>query len=191
MVIQQLPWKTSAAGGGGVPLSDEECDDVIPTYLGDGAIVFTDGAAPYEALASGAIKCSPECTRTDCLARAAANGSTVCSGWRPRQGRRRFAKFYQRKKLAHGVVTHKKEEWAVINSVRVHTSTGNTRVIQLKHGTECVDGCWAEMKESIPQQLSSSEHDKIAIYVNAWAWRARHQGEDLLKAFADRISNLS
>ena len=187
MVVRQMPWKTSRAGGGGVPLSDAECDKLVPPYLSQGVVVFTDGASPYEALAAGDIKCSPNCTRKGCLDRASLNGGDKCSGWRPREGRDRFRQFYQKKKLSHGVVTHKKEEWAIINSVRVHTSTGSTKVIDLKHGTECADGTWAEMKQAIPPQVRSTDRERIATYVNAWAWRARRQGEDLFQAFATAV----
>ena len=187
MVVLQLPFATSEAGGGGVPLSQQECDDSVPKYLQKGVLVFTDGAAPYEALAAGDVKCSPSCSRKDCLDRARSLGKDACSGWRPRVGRESFARIYRRKMLSHGVVTHSKEEWCVVNSVRVHSANGTSRAVKLKHGTECVDGCWSEMKQSIPQSLKSVEHDKIALYVNSWAWRTWHQGEDLLRTFARSV----
>ena len=117
-------------------------------------------------------------------------GEAQCDGWRPREGRDRFKKFYQQKKLAHGVVMHSKQEWAVINSVRVHTSEGRSRVIKLKHGTECVDGCWSEVTRSIPTQVRRSHQERIATYVNAWAWRARRQGKDLFKALSEELRKM-
>jgi hypothetical protein len=190
MIVLQLPFKTSAAGGGGVPLSDEECDEFVRAYLAKFLVIFTDGASPYEALAGGDIKCSPGCDRKDCLKRAQANGGDKCSGWRPRGGRDRFKKYYLNKKLAHGIVTHKKEEWVIIKKVRVHDASGKSRLIDLKHGTECVDGCWTDLKDSIPNQVRSADHERIFDYVNAWAWRARRVGQDLFRSFAGDLSTL-
>ena len=191
MVILQLPFETSLASGGGVPLSANECDDYVAQFLGKGVIVFTDGAAAYEAFAAGNIKCSDDCSREDCLARAVAAGQGKCNGWRPRQGRYRFTKFYKQKQLSHGVVTHKKEEWAIVKSVRIHTATGNSYSVKLKHGTECCDGCWPELKQAIPDQVSSTDHERIATYVNAWAWRARHVGKDLFSMFTQSLKKLT
>ena len=125
IVVLQLPFKTWAAGGGGVPLSNEECDEILPYWLGKGVIVFTDGAGPYEALPAGNIKCSPQRTRSDCLRRAMAAGRAACDGWRPRQGEDRFRAHYRKLNLSHGVVTQSKEEWALINKIRVHTASGS------------------------------------------------------------------
>ena len=70
LVVEQLPWRTSAAGGGGVPLNGEDCDLHCVKHLGKGAVCFTDGADPYEAFGAGDIACSPTCERQDCSKRA-------------------------------------------------------------------------------------------------------------------------
>jgi len=105
-------------------------------------------------------------------------------------GRERFAKLYKKKNLAHGVVCHSKEEWCIIKKVKVHTSTGSCRTISLKHGTEVVDGCWADVKQAVPKQVPSSDRDRLFEYINAWAWRARRQGQDLFPAMAMDLKKL-
>ena len=85
------------------------------------------------------------------------------------------------------MVCHAKEEWAIVKKVRVHTSTGSTRVIDLKHGTECADGAWSGVKQAVPQQVKSADRERIATYINAWAWRARRQGQDLFRDFAAKM----
>jgi hypothetical protein len=70
MVLEQLPWETSTASGGGVPLSQQECDAVCPKYLTRGMTCLTDGASAYEAFAAGSVACSPACVRKDWLKRA-------------------------------------------------------------------------------------------------------------------------
>lgn len=181
MVVYQLPWKTSAAGGGGVPLSDAECDSFCPPHLSPGVICFTDGAPTYEAFAAGQIVCSPNCERKDCLKRARQEGRETCSGLRERIGRERFKQLYQKLGLSHGVVSHTAEEWAVVKEVRVWSASGRSRIIELKHGTEVVDGAWSEVKRCYPNGIKSSDHDRIAEYVNAWAWRARRHGHDMFR----------
>ena len=190
MIVAQLPFKTCAAGGGGIKLEDKECDDVLPQFLGKGPIVMTDGASPYEALASGDIRCSPACKRNDCLRRAKKSGQDACCGWRPRVGRARFAKHYRQKKLAHGIVCHDKMEWVTVKKVEVHNAAGRRRIVALKHGTEVVDGCWHDLKQAVPRQIASTDRDRIFKYVNAWAWMARRHGEDLFRALADGLKNL-
>ena len=74
-----------------------------------------------------------------------------CCGWRPRNGRARFAQFYRKLNLAHGVVSHNKQEWAQVKSVRVYRVNGTSQIVNLKHGSEVADGAWAEVKHSVPQ----------------------------------------
>ena len=113
---------------------------------------------------------------------AEAEGRDCCSGWRPRAGRDSFEQFYKQLKLSHGVVSHNKHEWTVVKSVVVCDADGAKRTIKLKHGTEAADGTWAEVKEAFPKALHSSDHDRIAEYIYAWAWRARRHGQDLFVA---------
>ena len=116
------------------------------------------------------------------MQRARNNGEEKCSGWRPRGGRDRFERLYKKLNLSHGVVSHAKEEWAIVKDVVVHDASGRSRTIQLKHGTEAADGAWTEVKSSYPTGVHSSDHDRIAEYVYSWAWRARRHGEDLFTA---------
>jgi len=187
MVLIQLPWETSMAGGGGVPLSGAQCDEAVRKHFGRGAIALTDGADCYEAFAAGDLICSPCCDRKDCLERARATGSAKqCIGSRPRHGRDRFRAHYRRLALSHGVVSHKKEEWSVVKAVRVQDKDGNVRMVKLKHGTEAADGSWDEVKTALPSSIKSADHDRIAEYVHAWAWRARRHGTDLFAALCSK-----
>ena len=131
LVVQQLPWKTSDAAGGGVPITGAEVDRYCLPHLSFGVINLTDGAGAYEAFAGGSVACSPTCTNKECLRRAQADGKDKCSGWRPRAGRGRFERLYQKLGLAHGVVSHKKEEWSLAKRVVVHQSNGAKRTIVL------------------------------------------------------------
>ena len=183
-VVEQLPFESCDGEGGGIPLSGRECDRVCPKYLTKGAINLTDGASPYEAFAAGDIACSPDCARKDCLARVKKEGKDVCSGWRPREGRARFELKYKHLKLAHGVVSHKAEEWSLVKQVRVWDNHGRSHLVKLKHGTEVPNGAWAEVKRAYPRQVKSSDRIRLAEYVNAWAWKARRHGEDIFREFA-------
>ncbi|CAK0819258.1 unnamed protein product [Prorocentrum cordatum] len=159
----------------------QECDIFVPRYLRQGALVFTDGAGPYEAPRGRRRQVFPRALPQGCLGRAKAIGKDACSGWRLRAGRTSFSRIFWRKKLSRGVMTHSKDEWCVVNSIRLHSASGTSRVVKLKHGTGCVDGCWSEMKQAIPQSLKSVEHDKMALYVKSWAWRTRRQGDNCLR----------
>ena len=190
MVVKQLPWRTSEAGGGGVTLNGEDCDAACLPHLGSGVINLTDRASAYEAFAGGLIiVCCKDCDRKDCLARAAAEGKTACKGERPRAGRARYASYYKNLRLSHGVVSHKKEESAIVKAVRVFTLASSSRMVKLKHGTEVADGAWAEVTSSYPKGLHSRDHDRIAEYINSWAWRARRHGLDLFRCMGDSIRN--
>ena len=189
LVVKQLPWRTSEAGAGGVPLNGADCDLCCLPNLSKGVINLTDGASAYEAFASGLIACSPDCENKACLARARARGEDKCSGWRPRTGRARFESKYKALNLSHGVVSHKQEEWSVVKSVVVHNANGSSRTIMLKHGTEVADGAWAEVKASFPSGINSSDHKRLAEYVYSWAWRARRHGEDLFTTMGPLLRN--
>jgi len=178
MVIEQLPWKTSVGGAGGVPLAGPECDEFATKYLGRGVVCLSDGADAYEAFAGGELVCSPDCSRQDCLKRAQQQGKNKCAGARPRTGRSRWAAKYKHLRLSHGIATHAKEEWSIVKSITIHGPGGSSRVQKIKHGTEVADGCWQDVKDSYPSQVRSRDHDRIAEYVNAWAWRARRHGQD-------------
>ena len=159
--------------------AEQAVNQICPKYLEEGAIMLTDGADAYEAFADGPIRCSTPCQRMDCLRRAQAAGKQSCPGWRPRTGRPRFERLYKHLYLAHGVVSHNKAEWARVKEVKVHTAAGRQRSILLKHGTQVADGSWSQVKQAIPNSINSTEHDAIAEYVNAWAFKARRFGDDL------------
>ena len=124
------------------------------------------------------VRATLVCARTACLDEA------KCNGYRPRTGRGRFERVYNTLGLSHGVVSHKAEEWSLVKEVTVFSSTGRPHTIKLKHGTQCADGAWSEVKSAIPSSLNSSDHQRIAEYVGAWAWRARRHGEDTFNALA-------
>ena len=151
-------------------------------------INLTDGADAYEAFAAGDIACSPACDRKDCLKRAQEEGRTKCGGWRPRTGRDRFNRKYKNLKLAHGVVSHQKAERATIKKVRVYDMKGTSKLMTLKCGTEVADGAWSEIKRSYPRQVHSKDHERIAEYVNAWAWKARRHGEDIFQELGKAVA---
>ena len=117
----------------------------------------------------------------DCKKRATAAGEDGCSGWRPREGRKRFEDKYKRLNLSHGIVSHKAEEWSLVKQVRVFDQRGGSRLVSLKHGTEVADGAWAEVKRAYPRQVKSGDHARISEYINAWAWKARRHGEDIFR----------
>ena len=187
LVIKQLSWKTSVAGGGGVPLNGVDCDACCLPHMGNGVINLTDGADAYEAFADGEIVCSPACERTDCLNRAAANGGVECCGRRPRTGRARFNDHYKQLHLSHGIVTHNKQEWSLVKAVQLFDHNGAVESVELKHGTQVADGAWAEVRQSIPAAVHSRDHDRIAEYVQSWAWRARRHGQDLFVALGAQL----
>ena len=187
LVVKQLSWKTSEAAAGGVPLDGDDCDACCLPHLSIGVVNLTDGASAYEAFADGEIACSPSCERKDCLTRARALGSDRCVGWRPRTGRDRFERHYKALCMAHGVVSHNKKEWSLIKRVVVHDAHGKKRVIHLKHGTECADGAWAEIKSSFPNSLGSHDHERIADYIYSWAWRARKHSSDLFSTLGGQL----
>ncbi|CAK0795084.1 unnamed protein product [Prorocentrum cordatum] len=164
MVLIQLPWETSMAGGGGAPLSGVQCDEAVRKHLGRGAIALTDGADCYKAFAAGDLICSPCCDRKGCLERArAARSAKQCLGSRPKHGRERVRAHYRKLAMSHDVVSHKKE-WVLVKAVRVQDKNGNVRMVKLKHGTEAADGNWDEVKTALPSSIKSSDHDRIAEY---------------------------
>ena len=179
-VAKQLSWKTSEASAGGVPQEGIDCDDHCVPHLSTGVINLTDGAAHYEPFAGGEVAYSPSCDNPDCLKRARLLGKDRCVGWRPRSGRERFRQLYR-----HGVVSQK-QKWCVVKKVAVHDEREKKRMIQLKHGPECADGAWAELKASFPNSLHSSDHERIASYIHSWAWRALRRGSDLFATMGTR-----
>ncbi|CAK0898922.1 unnamed protein product, partial [Prorocentrum cordatum] len=148
MFLIQLPWETSMAGGGGVPLSGAQCDEAVKKHLGRGAIALTDGADCHEAFAAG--QRGPPSNALG-------------------HGRDRLRAHYRKLPLSHGVVGHKKEERAVVKAARVQDRNGNVRMVTLKHGTEAADGSWGKVTTALPSSIKSADHDRIAEYVHAWA----------------------
>ena len=69
----------------------------------------------------------------------------------------------------------------MVKQICVYDSQGHSRMVRIKHGTEVADGAWSEVKRCYPRQVKSSDHDRIAEYVNAWAWKARRHGEDIFR----------
>lgn len=181
MVLIQLPFKTSEANAGGIPISDAEVDQYCRPHVGNGVINLSDGAEAYEAFAAGDITCSPGCQNVACISRARALGRDECVGSRPRRGRDRYRRYYRNLNLSHGVVSHNKAEWAIVKEVQVFSSTGRPRTVSIKHGTEVADGAWGSVKRSFPFGVKSSDKERIAEYIHAWAWRARRYGKDPFK----------
>ena len=180
MVVKQMPFKSTAASGGGVPICDSEVDTLCFPHLSKGVICLTDGAQSYEAFADGEITCSPDCQRIACLNRARREGKEPqCLGSRPRAGRDRYNATWKPLRLSHGVVSHTKDEWATVKEITIFGPNRSCRRIKLKHGTEVADGAWGPIKRSFPDGVHSSDHDRIATYIHAWAWRARRFGCDL------------
>ena len=173
-----------------MPLGVPECDDACVKHLAPGVINLTDGAAAYEAFAAGDVVCTPNCDRKDCLALASAGGHAGCKGTRARSGRDRFETHYKNLKLSHGIVSHKKAEWSLVKQVTVYNVDGTSEIMVLKHGTQVADGAWAEIAQSIPAGVHSSDHARIAEYVYAWAWRARRHGQDLFVTMGPLLRNL-
>ena len=109
----------------------------------------------------------------------------------PAHGHAKYAKHYKHLRLLHGVVTHQKEEWAVVKRVRIFESSGASRWIKLKHGTEVADGTWSKFKNSYSSQVKSSAHERLAEYIKARAWRARRHGQDLFTQLGRQKSSAS
>ena len=113
-----------------------------------------------------------------------------CTGYHPRDGRKRYASIYKKLELSHGIVCHNKQEWTQIGRIQIHKN-GQSEWFDIKKGTEVADGTWAELKQSIPKGCNSQHHDLIADYVYAWAWSARRHGEDLFFAMGQAIKEES
>ena len=60
-------------------------------------------------------------------------------------------------------------------------------MIQVKHGLECADGGWTEMKASFANSLHSSDHERIASYIHSWTWHARRHGSDLFATMGTEL----
>ena len=75
-----------------------------------------------------------------------------------------------------------------MKKVVVHRNRGARATISLKHGTECADGSWTEVKAPAPAGVRTRDHTRIAEYVNAWAWRARRHGQNLFVALGEALS---
>ena len=73
-----------------------------------------------------------------------------------------------------------------MKAVRVQDNDGNVRMVKIKHGTEAADGSWDEVKTALPSSIKSADHDRIAEYVHAWAWRARRQGDHIFAALCSK-----
>ena len=69
----------------------------------------------------------------------------------------------------------------------MYDAGGKSKLIDLKHGTEVADGAWSEVKHCFPKGIKSAEHERIAEYIYAWAWKARRTGQDLLTELSKAI----
>ena len=69
--------------------------------------------------------------------------------------------------MAHGVVCHKKAEWAVTKTLLVSLPNGHVRTVLLKHGTHVADGARDDAKGAVPRSTKHADHGRIAEYVRA------------------------
>lgn len=170
----ELPHKTCAAGGAGVPLGASECDRILSVHLAPGPYtLLTDGAGAYQSVAPHD--------------RVAYHTEDVA----PHSfSRERFEKYYQHLNISHGIVSHDDEQWAVPDKLKVVTPAGRTKTIALKKGTQCVDGAWPEVRGSIPHAVHTSDWERCQAYIWAWVWKSRRQGKDLLQEFGAQLGKL-
>ena len=56
--------------------------------------------------------------------------------------KKRYEKYYKKLKLSHVIVSHKAEQWAVVDKVQCIGPRGARKTIELKKGTQLVDGLW-------------------------------------------------
>ncbi|CAK0820409.1 unnamed protein product [Prorocentrum cordatum] len=167
----ELPQRTCAAGGSGVSLSGPECDEILPWVLVPGNFtLLTDGAGACQSVAP--------------KSRAAYSDKSKDP---PRFNADRFKLHYKHLKLSHGIVSHDAEQWAVVDRVRVVRPNGRTETLHLKKGTQCCDGLWPEMRDSIPDSVHTSDWERCRSYLWAWVWRMRRSGNDLLQEFGQSV----
>ncbi|CAK0889223.1 unnamed protein product [Prorocentrum cordatum] len=167
----ELPQRTCAAGGSGVSLSGPECDEILSWVLVPGNFtLLTDGAGAYQSVAP--------------KSRAAYSDKSKDP---PRFNADRFKLHYKHLKLSHGIVSHDAEQWAVVDRVRVVRPNGRTETLHLKKGTQCCDGLWPEMRDSIPDSVHTSDWERCRSYLWAWVWRMRRSGNDLLQEFGQSV----
>lgn len=102
----------------------------------------------------------------------------------------RYESNYKNLKISHGIVSHKAEQWAEKDSVKVINAAGAIRTIKIKKGTQCVDGLWPEMRGAIPHSVHSGDWDRCLSYIWAWVWRSRRTGKDLLREFGSLLHGL-
>ena len=111
-----LPEKTSEATAGGVPLSAEECDDILPDVLYPGEyILATDAAGAYQSVAPP----SRMAFHTEGVGKAAFS-------------KQRYEKHYKELKLSHVVVSHKAGQRAGVDKVQCIGPRGARKTINLK-----------------------------------------------------------
>ena len=170
----ELPPETCEAGGSGVPLSAEECDNILPRVLTPGPFVLlTDGAGAYQSVAP-----------RDRLAFHTEERD-------PNQfSETRYRRHYESLKLSHGVVSHDAEQWSVVDSVKVITPNGHYRTRRLKKGTQIVDGLWPELRASIPDAIHTTDWENCRSYMWSWIWRMRRTSKDLLTGFGELLYRL-
>ena len=145
----ELPDKTCEATASGVSLTAEECDNILPDVLYPGKyILATDGAGAYQSVAPP----SRVAYRTK------KGESNVAFS------KQRYEKYYKKLKLSHVIVSHKAEQWAAVDKVLCIGPRGARKTIQLKKGTQLVDGLWPELRESIPDPVHTRDWDRRRKY---------------------------
>ena len=143
-----LPKRTCAAGGSGVSLTAEECDDILYWVLVLGNFtLLTDGAGAHQSVAP--------------KSRAAHSQE---GKYPPRFNLDRYNSHYKHLKLSHGIVSHDAEQWATVDTVRIVCPDGRRTTLSLKKGTQVVDGLWPEMRSSIPNSAHSSDWERCRSY---------------------------
>ena len=141
--------RVGEATAGGVPLSADECDDILPVVLYPGKyILATDGAGAYQSVAHPSrVAYHTEGEDPDSFKK------------------ERYEKYYKKLKLSHVIVSHKAEQWATVDKVQYIDSRGVRRTIPLKKGTQIVDGLWPELRGGMPDSVHTKDWNRCRTRV--------------------------
>ena len=140
----ELPEKTCEATPGGVPLSADECDAIMPDVLFPGKFILaTDGAGAYQSVAHPSrVAYHTEGEDPDSFNKA------------------RYEKHYKKLKLSHAIVSHSAERWATVDKVQYIGTRGARRTINIKKGTQIVDGLWPELRGGMPDPVHTKDWNR-------------------------------